>query len=73
MFDSKFDKVSPQTGFVDPDLPAGYAPFGIAALDGKLYVSYAQQQAPDDHDEIDGPGLGLVDVYDTTGTGSCSA
>src|SRR5439155_1707356 len=50
----------------DPNLPAGFAPFGIQAVNGKLYVTYAQQ---DDmaHDENHGPGLGLIDVYDTSG------
>ena len=32
-------------GFVDPTLPAGYAPFGIQAIGGRVYVSYAKQDA----------------------------
>ena len=28
--------------FVDPNLPAGYSPFNIQAIDGKLYVMYAK-------------------------------
>jgi uncharacterized protein (TIGR03118 family) len=67
VFDSKFGKVSPQSGFVDPNLPAGYAPFGIQAVNGKLYVTYAQQSAPEDLFEMVGPGLGLVDLYDSSG------
>jgi uncharacterized protein (TIGR03118 family) len=60
--------------FADPTLPAGYAPFGIVALntgtDGatQLYVSFAQQKAPDNHDNANGAGLGLVDVFNTNGT-----
>ena len=50
----------------DPHLPKHYAPFNIASLNGKLYVSYAQQDA-DAEDEVDGFGRGLVDVFDTSG------
>jgi uncharacterized protein (TIGR03118 family) len=45
---------------------AGFAPFGIQALRGKLYVSYALQDAAKE-DDVAGPGNGFVDVYDTDG------
>jgi uncharacterized protein (TIGR03118 family) len=71
VFDDTFKKVTLAGGFVDPTLPAGYAPFGIQALavQGQtlIYVTYAKQQPPDNHDNADGAGLGLVDVYDTSG------
>jgi uncharacterized protein (TIGR03118 family) len=67
VFDSHFAPVTPSGGFVDPNLPAGYAPFGIQALGNKLYVAYAEQDA-DAHDEVAGAGLGVIDVYDTGGT-----
>ena len=60
--------------FKDPALPAGYAPFGIQALKTgaggtvQIYVAYAKQQAPDNHDNANGAGLGLIDIYDTNGT-----
>jgi uncharacterized protein (TIGR03118 family) len=60
-------------GFVDPTLPAGYAPFGIQALPTgtggatEIYVSYAQPAPPDNHDNVNGAGLGLVDVFDANG------
>jgi uncharacterized protein (TIGR03118 family) len=59
--------------FKDPAIPAGYAPFGIQALANgtggatQIYVTYAQQQTPDDHDNVNGAGLGYVDIYDTNG------
>ena len=53
-------------GFVDPHIPAGYAPFGIANIDGDLFVTYAQQNAQK-HDDVAGPGHGFVDVFDTDG------
>jgi uncharacterized protein (TIGR03118 family) len=52
--------------FVDPALPSGYAPFNIQALDGSLFVAYAQQ-TPGSGDETDGPGLGFVDRFDLQG------
>jgi uncharacterized protein (TIGR03118 family) len=73
VFNNKFAKVSGGSSFPfkDPALPAGYAPFGIAALtiagQTQLYVSYAEQLPPDNHDNADGAGLGLVDVYSTAG------
>ncbi|MEX3949062.1 TIGR03118 family protein [Paraburkholderia sp. EG287B] len=53
-------------GFADPNIPAGYAPFGIANIDGDLFVTYAQQDGPK-HDDVAGRGHGFVDVFDTDG------
>ena len=59
--------------FVDPTLPAGYAPFGIQAIPNgpsgatQIYVSYAKQEAPDNVDDESGPGLGLVNIFDVNG------
>jgi uncharacterized protein (TIGR03118 family) len=52
--------------FADPNIPAGYAPFGIQNIDGSLFVTYAQQDAAK-HDDVAGPGHGFVDVFDTDG------
>jgi uncharacterized protein (TIGR03118 family) len=52
--------------FTDPNLPAGFAPFGIQLINGALYVSYAKQDAHR-HDDVAGPGNGFVDVYSTSG------
>ena len=51
-----------------PALPAGYTPFDVATLGGKMYVSYAKQDAAAE-DEVAGPGNGFVDVY----SGVCSS
>src|SRR5215813_2448484 len=53
-------------GFTDPNIPAGFAPFGIENIDGDLFVSYAKQNA-EMHDDVAGPGNGFVDVFDTNG------
>jgi uncharacterized protein (TIGR03118 family) len=52
--------------FADPNLPAGYAPFGIANVGGKLYVSYAQQNGAQ-HDDVAGRGHGFIDVFEPNG------
>ncbi len=60
--------------FADPGVPAGYAPFGIQALPSgaagaaQIYVTYAQQVAPDNRVNAAGAGLGFVSLYDTNGT-----
>jgi uncharacterized protein (TIGR03118 family) len=68
MFDLNFKPITPASGaFVDPTLPAGYAPFGIANFGGKIYVTYAKQDAAK-KDDVAGIGNGFVDVYDAAGT-----
>jgi len=51
--------------FTDPTLPAGYAPFNVENLGGKIYVTYAKQSGGSD--EVDGPGFGFVSVFDLQG------
>ncbi len=64
VFDGSFHLVS--GGFVDPKIPDGYAPFGIQAIGGNVFVTYAKQDATA-RDEIDGQGLGFVDEYSAAG------
>jgi uncharacterized protein (TIGR03118 family) len=52
--------------FSDPDIPAGFAPFGIQNIDGVLFVTYALQDSAK-HDDVAGAGNGFVDIYDTNG------
>ncbi len=67
VFDTDFNKPADMQGkFVDPTIPAGFVPFGIAALGGQLYVTYAKQDAAM-HDEIAGAGFGYVDLFDFSG------
>ena len=66
-FDKTFAPASLSGSFTDPNIPAGFAPFGIANIGGSLYVTYAKQDE-DQHDDVKGPGNGYVDVFDTNGT-----
>ncbi|HKX42951.1 MAG TPA: TIGR03118 family protein [Burkholderiaceae bacterium] len=65
-FDATFAKISAAGGFTDPNLPSGYAPFGIQVISGVVYVTYAKQDA-DAEDDVKGAGLGLVNTFDTAG------
>jgi uncharacterized protein (TIGR03118 family) len=66
VFDSNFQQVHHQDKFRDPHLPSGYAPFGIASINAKLYVTYALQDA-DKADDVAGAGHGFIDIFDTEG------
>lgn len=66
VFDDSFKATSLSGNFTDPALPAGYAPFNIADLGGKLYVTYAQQDGAGE-DDVSGPGKGILDVFDLNG------
>ena len=66
VFNSVFAQTSVTGGFVDPNLPSGYAPFDIQNIGGKLYVTYALQDA-DKKDDVAGAGHGFIDVFDENG------
>jgi hypothetical protein len=61
-----YSQVELAGSFTDTNLPAGYAPFGIQNIKGRLFVTYALQDA-DKHDDVGGPGHGYVDIFDTSG------
>jgi uncharacterized protein (TIGR03118 family) len=65
MYDSSFARTKT---FTDPTLPAGYAPFNVSVMNGKLYVTFALQDVPGNgHDDVAAPGNGFVDVFDLQG------
>jgi len=67
-FDANFALLNLGAGaFKDPAMPMGFAPFGIQAINGDIYVTYAKQDAAKDED-VTGPGLGFVDMYTPNGT-----
>jgi uncharacterized protein (TIGR03118 family) len=56
VFDNNFSLTS-GASFVDPGLPAGFAPYNIQNIGGKLYVEYAKEGSPG----------GLIGVFDADG------
>jgi len=53
--------------FADPNIPKGWAPFNIQALNGNLFVTYAQQDKSGKV-SVAGGGLGYVDEFTPDGT-----
>ncbi|MEO6909388.1 MAG: TIGR03118 family protein, partial [Edaphobacter sp.] len=67
VYDANFNKAMPsEDRFEDDSLPEGYAPFNVQNIGGNLYVAYAKQDSAK-HDEVDGAGLGRVDVFSPRG------
>ncbi len=67
VFDTNYKPVTlPGTPFVDSQVPAGYAPFNIWNLGGKLYVMWAKQNTNKNFAAI-GAGLGAVSIFDLNG------
>ena len=66
VFDSTFTRQSWHGAFKDRHLPHGYAPFGIQAINGMIFVTYAKQDRARE-DEIAGRGKGFVDAFSLKG------
>jgi uncharacterized protein (TIGR03118 family) len=67
VFDGAFARTTTAGAFVDPGLPAGYAPFGLQAIGSQVLVAYAQRDASG-RSATAGAGLGIVDAFTTGGT-----
>ncbi len=63
-FDASFKPLG--LPFKDPNIPAGWAPFGIQALGGNIFVTYAQQD-PAKKTAVPGGGFGYVDEFSPDG------
>jgi uncharacterized protein (TIGR03118 family) len=66
VFNKDFRLIATPKEFRDPKIPAGYAPFGIALLNGRVYVTYGRQNKSRT-DVVPGAHLGFVDVYNVNG------
>jgi uncharacterized protein (TIGR03118 family) len=67
VYNQNFQKVTNLQGnFQDPGLPAGYWPFNIQELAGKLYITYALPD-PATGNGLHQAGAGIVDVYSNDG------
>jgi uncharacterized protein (TIGR03118 family) len=66
VFDDQFRLQPPSDKFQDPTIPAGFAPFNVAEIDGTVLVTYAKQDAAK-HDDVAGPGNGFINQFDRDG------
>ncbi len=66
VFDASFKPVPLVGGFTDAKIPKGWAPFGIQALNGNVFVTYAQQDKAKAN-AVAGGGLGYVDEFSPDG------
>ena len=67
VYDTNFKRISMDgDAFEDERIPHGFAPFNVQNIGGNLYVAFAKQDGAK-HDEVDGAGLGYVDVFSPTG------
>jgi uncharacterized protein (TIGR03118 family) len=55
-----------ENAFVDDDLPRSYVPFNVKAIGNDIVVTYVLLEKGARF-ETEGPGLGFVDIYDSTG------
>jgi uncharacterized protein (TIGR03118 family) len=67
VYDSTFKSTQLAGSFTDPTLPAGYAPFSVHVLNGKVYVAYAMRSSSTPYTTVDALGNGAVSVFDTSG------
>jgi len=66
VFDGSFGAVHVAGAFEDAQVPKSFAPFGIQNIGGKIFVTFAKQDA-DAEDNLNGQGKGFVDVFDGDG------
>jgi uncharacterized protein (TIGR03118 family) len=66
VLDADFDLITLPGDFSDLAVPAGFAPFGIQTVGGRIIVTYAKQDAAAE-DDVPGVGNGFVAIYDLDG------
>ena len=66
VFDRQYQAITDHHGFVDCQVPKGFAPFNVVARDDLLFVTYALQDEAA-RDDVKGAGNGYVNVFDLEG------
>jgi uncharacterized protein (TIGR03118 family) len=66
VFDAAFKPLTTSGGFKNAKIPKGFAPFGIQALGGDIFVTYAKQDAAK-KDDVAVPGQAYVDEFTPDG------
>jgi uncharacterized protein (TIGR03118 family) len=67
VIDAQWQLVSAPGSSADPNLPAGYAPFGIQTIGSRIFVTYGQHNPAGGNRELTGAGLGVVNAFDLDG------
>jgi uncharacterized protein (TIGR03118 family) len=65
-FTGTFDPLVPAGTFTDPNLPAGFAPFGMQVIGHQVFLTYALQDSGKQNPVV-GAGNGIVSVFDEAG------
>jgi uncharacterized protein (TIGR03118 family) len=65
VFDSSFAPLALPGSFLDPGLPAGFVPFNVQDIAGKIYVTYAPEGVA--AQRAAQPGAGFISVFDENG------
>ncbi len=65
-YTATFVPLAPPGSFTDPNLPTGYAPYGMQVIGSQVFVTYALQDAAKQNPVI-GAGNGIVSVIDLAG------
>lgn len=65
-FDSSFAPLSLPGSFTDPTLPAGFVPFNLQDIGGRVYVTYAPAGLAAQRSAA--PGAGFISIFDESGT-----
>jgi len=66
IYDNLFNARTLAGTFADPNLPSGFAPFGIHVINNQVLVTYAMQDQAK-HDPVHQAGAGYVDLFDLNG------
>ena len=66
VYDNLFNVAHLAGTFTDPNLPSGFAPFGIHVINSQVLVTYAMQDQAK-HDPVHQAGAGYVDLFDVNG------
>jgi uncharacterized protein (TIGR03118 family) len=66
VFNGRYEPVKVKGGFVDDQIPSGFAPFNVLSSPLGVLVTYAKQDDAK-HDDVKGPGNGFVDLFDFDG------
>lgn len=67
VFDAKFAPAALSGNFVDPAMPAGFAPFNVHVIKNQVFVTYAQQNSNGGSAFPPSAGTGYVSVFDNNG------